>query len=164
MNSNSAKRAPQQTPNATLAVPIPVSRQVNSGSVQPVVADTAQIVSPAKPMGSQDTVSPVQTQVLTNPFGQPLVLLTGKIQPVINRKLIFRRASFYGIGSFAFGIPTANQNPVYVGFEQSFLAWQVQPWSGVPALVLEAPQGHVYDLNQIFASGTTGDQLFFYVE
>ncbi len=162
--ASSSPRGPQTAPGASAAVPAALANMSANNWVDPSTATGSNQVSSADSPGSADKVSPVKSQVPVQPSGFVRALVTGQAIPLSTQQRFFRKITFFGVKQWANGVPTvANGQNVYAGFESAYMPWQIFPYAGVP-WELQAPLGHLYDASNIFITGQTGDNLFYFIE
>lgn len=167
--------APGGKPTTLVNVP---QRSVQQAQPQTPIAETTQRQNDSGPI-NEPARRPEPKPLITQPFETLIPMVTGVAVPLSTQKFYFRQGWLSGIQSFgptaAFpdtlpGIPNPNANNIQAGNRAAYLWWQITPYEGIYSIGLNAPigyafePGHLYDLSQIFAMGTTGDFLFISVE
>lgn len=85
--------------------------------------------------------------------------LQSQLEQLANVKWI-RQLWFYGIKSFTSGIPTANANNLYIGYDKQFQPDLVAPWTQGYGLLYQPPDDFVVDFSLLYAQGVPGDSVF----
>jgi hypothetical protein len=101
-------------------------------------------------------------QVTATKRTEGIVAVTANPAALTGTSVNFTKGFFYGISSFSNGVPVANQAPANIGCSASYLPDQVYQYPA-GGFQIQAPPGQVFDLMNVFVSGTPGDSVFYSV-